>query len=281
MNTARKQAMAIFAALVKHARDEEMPYTPQNLQKFLKHLKSRPSREVAPGPEGGRAFMYNKPIKLNFPTAKAKQRFLRRGKAPQTMKTTEKKSAWVKRAQNTGRRGAGQRFFEGGRSGAGAGLGLGSLAGALAGGYHGYNMSKAHDNTTDKLKTILLSVLAGTGAGAVAGVGAGSALGSSGGVLFGSRQQQPGPRGISQRFFEGGSSGMGTGLGAGMLAGSLAGGYRGHNMSKGSDVATKLKAILANMLAGAAVGAGVGTAAGGVLGSSGGVLFGGRQQPTF
>jgi len=202
MNTARKQAMAIFAALVKHAQDEEMPYTPQNLQKFLEHLKSRPSREVAPGPEGGRAFMYDKPIKLNFPTAKAKQRFLRRGKAPQTMKTTEKKSAWVKRAQD--------------------------------------------DDEYPELS--------------------GNA----------------GPRGVGQRFFEGGMRGAGTGLGLGALTGALVGGYRGHNMSKGSDVATKLKAILANMLAGAAVGAGVGTAAGGAVGASGGAAFGSRkQQPTF
>ena len=50
-----------------------------SLKNLLTALKSRPAREVEAGPEGGRKFIYDKPVKLNFPTAEAKQRFLGRG----------------------------------------------------------------------------------------------------------------------------------------------------------------------------------------------------------
>ena len=128
MNTARKQAMAIFAALVKHAQDDD-----------------------------------------EYPELPRKAR----------------------------RRGVGQRFFEGGMTGAGAGLGTGALAGALIGGYRGYLKSRGRPGPdaqfVDKamIKEILSQALAGAGIGAGLGAAAGGTLGATGSVLLGSRKQQP------------------------------------------------------------------------------------------
>ena len=82
----------VRSAGMHHASGQILHAAP-NLMKLLKHVTRRPSREVEPGPEGGRAFMYDKPIKLNFPTAEAKQRFLGRGKAPRAEPATKKKSS--------------------------------------------------------------------------------------------------------------------------------------------------------------------------------------------
>lgn len=88
-----------------------------------------------------------------------------------------------------GRRGVGQRFFEGSMSGAGKGLTAGALVGALLGGLHGYQSTKQED-LKEQLKAILMGAAEGGLYGGAMGTAVGGGLGAAGSTLFGSRRQK-------------------------------------------------------------------------------------------
>ena len=125
------------------------------------------------------------PVKIPKPTPEL---------SPARKKAMRIYAALIKRADDypelSGRRGAGQRFFEGTMGGAGKGLMAGSLLGALLGGYGGYQQSQKAD-TVEKIKAILKGALSGAAAGGGAGAGVGAGPGGAASTLFGSRRQQP------------------------------------------------------------------------------------------